>query len=349
MLPSELITLFNLCLDLPRSTHYQILCARIGRLMLDLPIRSRNRQLPGRGISATSILACLKSGSRWSAQRTALAGILLLDALDYLTSLLDHIVGQAGRYEFPMTEHKKRFTKAMGGVLVEFEVPPGWELRFAEKKRLPGFRGIALIRRCHLSDDFTHKNDAISHLAGVPWDYETDVGYFDVPCHLDPNRAIVDGRLRKRKRARPVMDITIPYTFILHEIDRPTLDDIRLIKCPTDQEVLDIAKRAIDRLVERDVTAGRHRPHRTRNLTGTGKMTADPVSRICASTLPYSAKESSTPAAGSGNGRSILGLIARTMAGIGPVAAGPNVVGPEVSHQTRAISLHPTTGKLPAA
>ncbi len=66
-------------------------------------------------------------------------------------------------------------------------------------------------------------------------------------------------------------------------------------------------------------------------------------------TLPYSAKESSTPAAGFGNGRSILGLIARTMAGIGPVAAGPNVVGPEVSHQTHAISLHPTTGKLPAA
>jgi len=61
----------------------------------------------------------------------------------------------------------------------------------------------------------------------------------------------VDKRLRKRELARPVMDITIPYTFILHEIDRPTIDDIRLIKRPTDQEVLDIAKRAIDRLVEK--------------------------------------------------------------------------------------------------
>ncbi len=251
MLPSELIARFNLCLELPRSTHYQELCGRIGRLMLDLPTTE-----PGTPVGRWRHFGDLYSSllEKWVSMvraENALAGILLLDALDYLTSLLDHIVGQAGKYEFPMTEHKKRFTKVMGGVLIEFEVPPGWELRFAEEKRLPGFRGIAVIRRCHLSDDFTHKNDAISHLAGVPWDYETDVGYFDVPCHLDPNRAIVDGRLRKRKRARPVMDITIPYTFILHEIDRPTLDDIRLIKRPTDQEVLDIAKRTIDRSVER--------------------------------------------------------------------------------------------------
>jgi hypothetical protein len=180
-----------------------------------------------------------------------LAAMLLLDALNYLTCLLDCIVGKDDKYEFPDADYKRQFTKAMGGTLIEFEVPRGWELQFAEEQRLPGFRGIALIRRCHLSDDFTHKNDAIGQLVGVPWDYETDVGYFDVSCHLDPNLAIVDGRLHKRELEGPVLDITVPYTFILHEIDRPGRDDIRLTKRPTDQEVLDIAKRAIDRLVEK--------------------------------------------------------------------------------------------------
>jgi hypothetical protein len=248
--PSELVALFKRCIDWPRATHYQGLCGHIGRLMLDLPTE------PGPPVGRWRNTGDLYSAllQKWVltvlAENT-LAAMLLLDALDYLTSLLDSIVGKVGRYEFPTTEQKKRFTKAMRGALVEFEVPPGWELRFAQEKRLPGFRGVAAISRCHLSQDFVHRNDAISQLAGVPWDYETDVGYFDIRCEFFPDWAVVDDQLQTGEpRHRRELGITIPYTFILHEIDE-TLDGVRLIKRPTDAEVLGIARQAIDRLVEK--------------------------------------------------------------------------------------------------
>jgi hypothetical protein len=248
--PHELVARFKQRIDVPRATHYQELCGQVGRLMLDLPTdpgppaalwRHSGDLYPG--VLQRWVLAVLRQNK--------LAAMLLLDALDYLTSLLDSIVDRPGRYEFPTAEQKKWFTRVMRGVLVEFEVPPGWELRFARDKRLPGFRGVAAISRCHLSQDFTHRNDAISQLAGMPWDYETDVGYFDIRCHFDPSEAIVDGHLRRAEHgAGSEMDIAIPYIFILHEIDCLN-DGVRLIKRPTDVEVVQIARAAMERMWER--------------------------------------------------------------------------------------------------
>lgn len=253
----RLAAIFERRIRLPRPTQYEAFCARVGKLMLDLPIDI----FPGQSGQPIHRLrhcdelypASLENWVLTVLEENRLAAMLLLDVLDYLSRLLDRFSGKRGRNEFPLAEDKKRFTEALNGPLVEFQVPMGWELCFAETVRLPGFRGVASIPRCHLSQCSAHVNFATGRLVGCPAYHSTHEGYFAIRCEYLPDLAVADGRLCFPDRSSyRQMGITIPYTFILHEIAisrRP--DEIRIITRPTDEEVLQIAERAIDRLLKK--------------------------------------------------------------------------------------------------
>jgi len=136
----------------------------------------------------------------------------------------------------------------IGNTWVEFQVPTGWELCLSRETRLAGYRGVAVIERCHLSQNTLHVNHAVGRMVGASRDERPDVGYFDIECGFFPGYRVEGNEIIRPANATGYgFGICLPYTFIAREIqgEEPSLQ-LRLR--PTDQEVLDIAKRAVDRL-----------------------------------------------------------------------------------------------------
>ena len=246
-------SLFHRLLFFPRGTHYQQFCVRLAELALDLPVFNYG----GRHGPTTTARQCSNIHTldleRWIyrvLEENVLAGMVLIDALDYVMELLGRLIGDRELCDCFGPQSKKHFTEMIGNTWVEFQVPVGWELQFSRETRLAGYRGVAVIERCHLSQNTQHVNHAVGRMVGASRDDRPDVGYFDIECGFFPGYRVEGNEIIRPANATGYgLGICLPYTFITREIqgEEPSL---QLRPRPTDQEVLDIAKRAVDRLME---------------------------------------------------------------------------------------------------
>jgi hypothetical protein len=246
-------SLFHRLLFFPRATHYRQFCVRLAELALDLPVFNYG----GRPGSTTTARQCSNIHTldleRWIykvLEENVLAGMVLIDALDYVMELLGRLMGDRELCDCFGPQTKKRFTEMIGNTWVEFQVPTGWELQFSGETRLEGYRGVAVIERCHLSHNTQHVNHAVGRMVGASRDERPDVGYFDIEC-----RFFLGYRVEGNEIIRPAnatgygLGICLPFTFITREI-RGEEPSLQLRTRPMDQEVIDIAKMAVDRLVD---------------------------------------------------------------------------------------------------
>ena len=87
-------------------------------------------------------------------------------------------------------------------------------------------------------------------MIGVPRDERPDTGYFDIECGFFPGYRVEGNEIFRPANATGYgLGICLPYTFITREIQEE-LPSLQLRQRPTDQEVYDIAKMAVDRLTE---------------------------------------------------------------------------------------------------
>jgi hypothetical protein len=126
-----------------------------------------------------------KTALRWIGRvraRNLLASILLTDVLDRLTDYACAL-GSDRRHAFPSPQRKKQLTVEQGQYFIEFEVPPGAAFRYHYEERAeygPGFRGVALIERCHLSSNVYQTCNGEGVIPGFG-PCRTLLG-FDIPC-----------------------------------------------------------------------------------------------------------------------------------------------------------------------
>lgn len=182
-------------------------------------------------------------------QENVPAGMVLIDAVDYVLDVFSRFT-KRDEYDGFDSQTKRRFTEMIGNTWVEFQVPIGWELQLSRETRLAGYRGVAVIERCHLSQNTLHVNHAIGRMVGASRDERPDMGYFDIECEFFPGYRVEGNEIIRPANATGYgLGICLPYTFITREIqgEEPSL---QLRPRPTDQEVLDIAKRAVGRLAE---------------------------------------------------------------------------------------------------
>ena len=247
-------SLFHRLLFFPRATHYQQFCVRLAELALDLPMLDYG----GRRGPTTTVRQCndihMIDLERWIQkvlEENVLAGMVLIDALDYVMELLGRLMSDRELCDYFGPQTKKRFTEMIGNTWVEFQVPAGWELQFSHETRLAGYRGVAIIERCHLSQNTQHVNHATGRMVGVPRDERPDIGYFDIECGFFPGYRVEGNEIVRPANARGYgLGICLPYTFIAREI-RGEESSLQLRPRPTDQEVYDLAKWAVDRLSEK--------------------------------------------------------------------------------------------------
>jgi|GEM_PF-5464831 len=249
----EIESLFHRLLFFPRATHYQELCIRLVELALELPVLNYG----GYQGSWTKVRQCNDIHAidleRWIhkvLEENVLAGMVLIDALDYVMELLGRLVKDKELRDCFGPQSKRHFTEMIGNTWVEFQVPVGWELVLSHETRLAGYRGVAVIERCHLSQNTQHVNHAIGRMVGVPHDEHHDMGYFDIQCGFFPGYRVEGNEIFRPTNATGYgLGICLPYTFITQEIltESPSL---QLRQRPTDQEVYDIVKMAVERLTE---------------------------------------------------------------------------------------------------
>ena len=183
-------------------------------------------------------------------EENVLAGMVLIDAVDYVMELLGRLIEDRELCDCFGPQSKRHFTEMIGNTWVEFQVPVGWELILSHETRLAGYRGVAVIERCHLSQNTLHVNHAVGRMVGVSRDEHPDIGYFDIECGFFPGYRVEGNEIVRPANATGYgLGICLPYTFITREIQEE-LPSLQLRPRPTDQEVYDIAKMAVDRLTE---------------------------------------------------------------------------------------------------
>ena len=78
-----------------------------------------------------------------------LASILATEALYRLSRVASHLGDQY--HEFPERGDKRHVTQMQGDYWIEYEVPEGAALEHGDVRLDLGYRSIALVQRCHLS------------------------------------------------------------------------------------------------------------------------------------------------------------------------------------------------------
>ena len=243
---------FHRLLFFPRATHYQEFCVRLAELTLDLPLLNYGGHHGPRRVRQCNDIHAIDL-ERWIykvLEENVLAGMVLIDALDYVMGLLGRLTEDKELRDCFGPQTKRRFTEMIGNTWVEFQVPVGWELQFSRETRLAGYRGVAVIERCHLSQNTQHVNHAVGRMLGVSRDDRPDAGYFDIECGFFPGYRVEGNEIVRPANATGYgLGICLPFTFITREI-RGEEPSLQLRLRPTDQEVYDIAKLTVDRLTD---------------------------------------------------------------------------------------------------
>jgi hypothetical protein len=241
-----------------RLTSYQDLCLHLGRLAIDLPTARHgswvSNQLPlhrhtDRYPSGSDLIMWVLE----VAQQNLLAGVVLIDALDWFGDILS-FVAPSRKSRFPEREDKKEWTQRVGEYFLEFEVPEGWEFNFHGDVHAVGHRGVALVRRCHLSESWYHADSGggrlvVAEALGV----ERAIG-FDIPCEYVPALRVDQETLQVgRADGGYGYAISLPYAFVIRAFRRPWNREEKLafVPRPADQEVVDLAQGSIARIQER--------------------------------------------------------------------------------------------------
>jgi hypothetical protein len=242
-----------------RFTSYQSHCLRLGELAIDLPTprfaawhrgsgelyRHTERYPSGRDLMSWVLDV---------AAQNVLAGVVLIDALDWYGDLLRFAIPTHSS-RFPERENKKEWTEGVGEYLVEFEVPTGWEFEFRDVVHTAGHRGVASVTRCHLSDNWYHSNYGFGRLVGGNGlEVEGAIG-FTIPCEY-VSALRVEGETLHVDRADPDPShgygINLPYAFVLRAFRRPWNREKKLafVMRPTDAELIALARRSVTRVQE---------------------------------------------------------------------------------------------------
>ena len=229
------------------QTHYQMLCIRLGELVLDLPVPEwRGDRLVSNKRMRESDRLNVWAVNRWILEVTTLnplAGMVLLDAVE---NYCEWLCFAAQEHDFFVsdTRSKKDFTRIIQGTRIRFQVLSGWEFNVLHRIFAAGAQGEADLIRCHLSSSSTHLNWGLRQLVGDEPGIITDLGYFDVPCTI--NRLFgktTDGSDEQDCRG---LTATIAYCWLTHWSKYDDRDkEWRMVPAPTDKEIIAIAKAGI--------------------------------------------------------------------------------------------------------
>ena len=119
-------SLFHRMLFFPRATHYQEFCVRLVELALELPVRSYH---DGCQAAEPKLRHCDELRTvdvePWIVtvlEENVLAGMVLIDAVDYVMDLLSRLT-KRDEHDWFDPQTKRRFTEMIGNTWVEFQVP----------------------------------------------------------------------------------------------------------------------------------------------------------------------------------------------------------------------------------
>jgi hypothetical protein len=179
-----------------------------------------------------------------AARIDALAGMVLLDAIDFFLECLRFLNEERHSYLIG-PRFKRDFTQVIQGIQFVFRVPVGGELRLFDAVYGEGNYGVGNLIRCHLSQATTHINWGSGDFVFREDGTYDDRGYFDVSCEI---ACCLKRQLIPREdEAWGVRRITatIPLRWI-HEIEHWDEDGKVDLKPASDQnEILRIADQAI--------------------------------------------------------------------------------------------------------
>lgn len=242
----------------PRQTAYQSFCLHLGQLVLDLPISRFHAWYRGPGTLVRHCPRVTNDGTlvEWAItvlEENLLAGVVLIDALDWFCRAVEAVMNDSG-LRFPSPQDKKQLTEAAGHYLIDFEVPVGWEFVLGDASHGAGFRGIAFVERCHLSENWYQGEHGYGQLIGLTGLHVEDAIGFDIPCQYHPELRVEGEALQTTGAERLYgIGLRIPYAFMRRAFRRPwaATDQLTFTSRPTNEEVYQCAKGAADRLRER--------------------------------------------------------------------------------------------------
>lgn len=236
-----------------RSTRYQALAIELGGMSLDMPLSFRGYdEAPGALYRHSDRFPPGRLLTWWAlrvAEENLLAGAVLFDALDMFVEMLGSVLPDR-MMEFPGPKDKKDWTERVGSYDVEFMVPEGWEFVFDGVVHPAGFRGVAGVARCHLSQQPNHYIEGEGRLVALGGRcIEAAIG-FELPCYYFPDARIVEDKV-----IVPDNDgrcASIPYDFVVRAFRRPSRLDSTLafIPRPTDEQVVEMAQRALAKMIK---------------------------------------------------------------------------------------------------
>jgi hypothetical protein len=240
-----------------RLTSYQGLCLRLGELAIDLPndrldpsgpIPQRLHRHTDRYPSGYDLMPWILD----VAKENLLAGMVLMDALAWYVEVLDFVV-PSRMHRFPESREKREWTEGVGDYFVEFEVPEGWEFEFRHEVYVAGHRGVACVKRCHLSDNWYHSNCGYGRLVGSKsHGIERAIG-FDIPCEYAP-ALHVDAETLQDDRTDDdyYYGVSLPHAFITRAFHRPwdRMQKLTFVVPPSNEEIIAIARDSVSRIQE---------------------------------------------------------------------------------------------------
>jgi hypothetical protein len=208
-----------------RLTPYQSLALDLGDIALEMPldVLRPNDETRGTLFRHSTQFPPGRLLMWWVlnvAEENLLAGVVLLDALEMFVDLLAPVLPD--RLRFPDTQDKTDWTQRVGPFDVEFVVPEGWEFVFAGAVHPAGFRGVACVDRCHLSERAGHYDEGRGRIA-VPTDRSVgSSGGFDLPCAYYPGVRVVGDEVVEDDPAHSSRrDASLPYEFVVRAFQRP--------------------------------------------------------------------------------------------------------------------------------
>jgi hypothetical protein len=189
-------------------------------------------------------------------EENLLAGVVLTDALEYVTRLV-WIMNDGQGEIFPDTQAKRRLTEAAREYAIDFEVPQGWEFVVGPRTHPAGFSGIAVVRRCHLSQNIYQGEHGYGRLLGASKQGLEDAAGFDIPCDYFPELRVEGANLlHGQMRNSFGVGQFVPFAFVRRAFRLPWGEgkSVTFIPRPADDELVSIARAAVEHLTIRAAT-----------------------------------------------------------------------------------------------
>jgi hypothetical protein len=196
---------------------YKLAYSSIARTLLEMPAEKWRKDDPPEWMREFDGVLC-DTALKWIErvrERDLLSSILLTDVLNRLMDFVNAL-GETHRSYFPTPRCKREITTGQGHYFVEFEVPEGAVLRFRHETLNPGFRGIALVERCHLSDKFNWQPDGEGIVPG--FEHCGMILGFNIPCDYLKNARFDGDKLVEIEEGMriPRIGCHLPFGFIVN-------------------------------------------------------------------------------------------------------------------------------------